>query len=1005
MSQKTGISAPQFLPQGIEPIKSTHHSLDRLTNEMKVLIVQDRLDKIRGKFPHIFDILIFKELDRIGANLESDFINQRSPEHLTRLAYSIYFIRKNLLKNIAIFPLQDWYDVRFLPFTLQFTFGSKSVLGILAHAYLKDKYEAFDEDRLLSIIRKSISEAQLVTGSIYAVQGPKNNLKTLYFEISKKSGLLFSKEEIKQLKGLLKQEMQFCVEKLIPRVFMTRNEEELLRSILTLSREIQQKSDLPQVMILFDQQGAQEVMFTVILVRVHFEGQPTVLESLAKVQNDYSYLPERYQFVRYLRKKHPVEANVFRVVIKKDSSLLRGDLSLNFYLARQKVSQALSKAVGEFRDFNGGIILKQREGLTSLIEAFPKISFQNPDLLENFFYSLSPIEAQATLPIASLKIFFELFLQALNTTLTKLSDFFLKFETHNDQFFVLVRSSDSHLKEILDNFFSSFKLTQGDIITSVQHVQNTFFLGYLILTAQEEIIHQLTKALVQALQDWKRKVESQQILKLGLEPTAISLDPRIGGDQISSIILKMLFEGLMRENKEGKIDYGLAKSVDVSSDLKTYLFRLRSTRWSDGSLVSAFDFEYAWKKTLSPDFKTPFAYLFYPIKNAKLAKAREVSSDAIGIKALDELTLKVELESPTPYFLDLTAHTIYSPIHRLIDQLHPNWSFEEEGGYVCNGAFQLTKNNRNEGYELIKNQLYWDAANITLDQAVFVKANRYQSYEMFQSNNNHWIGEPLGTWDSNFIPQGEDETVDFTSSTVYWYVFNTQQFPFNNKKIRQALAIAFDRSKLESILQLAPAVTPIPPQHRQVQHSLLSFYNVERAQALFREGLKETGLSSEDFPIIPLIHLTGPIRNRVAEFIKHQWQIALGVKCKIEPVEWNILFSKMTEGNFQIGMMGWQPWINDPMYTFHAFKNGKELINFSKWEDEKYQRILDLAGKEASLKLKEAHYLQAEELLLEEMPVIPIFFIAPHALKKKNLCIPHVSPLMNFKWAHFLPSF
>lgn len=963
---------------------------------MKVSIVRDILDKFRRKFSQIVDISIFKELDRIAANLEPDFIRQRSPKHLARLAYSIYFIRKNLLKNIALFPLQDCYDARFLPFTLQFTFGSKSVLGILVHAYLKDKYETFDEEHILSIIRKFVSEAQLVTGSIYAFQSSKNNVKTLYFEISKRSGLLFSKEEIKRLKGILKQEMLFCVEKLVPRVFMTRNEEELLRNILALSREVEQKSDLPQVMILFDQQASQEIIFTVILVRVHREGQPTVLESLAKEQNGCSYLPERYQFVKYLRKRHPVEANVFRVVMKKDSSLLRGDLSLNFYLARQKVSQALSKAVGEFRDFNGGIILKQREGLTSFMETFPNISFQNPDLLENFFYSLSPIEAQATLPTASLKVFFELFLQALNFNITKLSDFFLKFETHDDQFFVLVRSSDSCLKGILDKIFSSFKLIQVDIVTSVQHVQSTFFLGYLLLTAKEQTINQLTQALTQALQDWKRKVEGQQILKLGLEPIPISLDPRIGGDQISSIILKMLFEGLMRENKEGKIDYGLAKRVDVSSDLKTYLFRLRSTKWSDGSLVSAFDFEYAWKKTLSPDFKTPFAYLFYPIKNAKPAKEGILSSDAIGIKALDELTLKVELESPTPYFLDLTAHTIYSPIHRLIDQLHPNWPFEEERGYVCNGAFQLIKNNRNEGYELIKNQLYWDADNIKLDQAVFVKANRYQCYEMFQNDNNHWVGAPLETWDPNFIPHEGDENVEFThGSVVYWYIFNTRRFPFNNKKIRQAMSMAIDKCRFEAILQLAPAVTPIPPQHKQIQHR--SFYSVERAQALFREGLKELNISLEDFPVIPLIHLTDPIRNRVAKFIKQQWNIVLGVKCKIKPVKWNILFSKMTKGNFQIGMMGWQPCINDPLYTLHAFK---ESINFSKWEDQKYQEILDLAAKESCTKLREAYYLQAEELLLEEMPVIPLYFIAPHSLKKKNLCISHPTVRMNFKWAH-----
>lgn len=218
------------------------------------------------------------------------------------------------------------------------------------------------------------------------------------------------------------------------------------------------------------------------------------------------------------------------------------------------------------------------------------------------------------------------------------------------------------------------------------------------------------------------------------------------------------------------------------------------------------------------------------------------------------------------------------------------------------------------------------------------------------------------------------------------------------------MSMAIDKCRFEALLQLPPAVTPIPPQHKQIQHSLLSFYNVERAQALFREGLKEINISLEDFPVIPLIHLTEPTRNRVAEFIKQQWNTVLGVKCKIKPVKWNILFSKMTKGNFQIGMMGWQPCINDPLYTLHAFKNANESINFSKWEDQRYQEILDLAAKEPCTKLREAYYLQAEELLLEEMPVIPLYFIAPHSLKKKNFCISHPTVRMNFKWAHLLPS-
>ncbi|MFI5343962.1 MAG: peptide ABC transporter substrate-binding protein, partial [Chlamydiales bacterium] len=795
---------------------------------------------------------------------------------------------------------------------------------------------------------------------------------------------------------------QFCIEQLVPRIFMTRNEEEVLRSILTLSREIHHVDDLPQVMILFDQQTSQEAVFTVILVRVYQEGQPTTHECLATISRDYTYVPERSQIVRYLRKNHPVEANVFKIIIAKDISLLRGDLSLNFYLARQKIGQALTESIGEFRDFNGGIILKQREGLTSFMEAFPDISFQNPDLVENFFYSISPIEAQATLSVASLKVLFELFLEAFDFNINKSSDCFLKFESIDEQLFIMIRTPDRNVQESIQRILTSFKLTQIGVITSYVHIQNSHFLGYLILATNTQIREELSETIDQALREWKRKVESQQILRLGFEHMIVSLDPRIGGDQVSSIVLKMLFEGLMREDKEGKIDYGIAKKVDISFDLKTYFFKLRATRWSDGSLVTAFDFEYAWKKILSPSFKTPFAYLFYPIKNAKLAKEGVVLGDDVGIKALDELTLKVELEFPAPYFLELTAHTIYSPVNRLTDQLHPNWPFEEREAFVCNGAFQLTMNKRNEEFELIKNPLYWDAENIKLDQAIFVRAQRHQSYEMFQNDHNHWIGAPLCAWDPNFLPQENDEMVNFQSNLVYWYVFNAQKFPFNNKKLRQAFALAIDRTKLQTLLNVIPAVTPLPPLHTQLEGNSLD--NLKKAKTLFQEALVEMDICLLKFPIIPLIHLEGPIRNKVAAFVKQQWESVFGINCQIDSLEWAALFPKMTEGDFLVGGMSWQPWVNDPMYTLNAFKYAKDPINFAKWEDTHYQQVLDLAEREINLKIRESYYLQAEEILLEEMPVIPVFIMVSRALKKKNLMISHTSSLMNFKWAQLLPS-
>lgn len=971
-------------------------AIEQLSSPAKLSIARQRLEKLHHRFPHLIDVSVFKELDRIAVNLEDDFTQQRSSNHLSQLAYSIALVRKKLSQEIVLLAEKGIHDIRLIPTSLSFTFGSKPVLGILAHAHLENQYEAFNEEHILLKIKKSISEAQLVKGSTYRFHPSQSTIKTLYFEIDKKSGLPFSSEEINWLKRLLKQEIRFCIEQLVPRIFMTRNEEEILKNILTLSREIHRSSDSPEVMILLDQQTAQEAIFTIIVVRIS-KNQPTISDQFAQIQGNFTYFPERSQIVRYLKKKYPIEANVFRIHLPKEASLLRTDLSVNFYLARQRISSLLTQAIGDFRDFNGGIILKQRESLATFIESFPDLSLQNPDLLENFFYSLVPIESQATLSLSSLTTLFNLFLEATHFDLTRFSDYFLKCIQISNHLFVMIRLPNGEFKAPLEQISSILQVSQSQIISSTLNLQNSHFLGYIIPSPQAD----LPQAILHVLRAWQQKVESRKILRLGFEYPIVSLDSRVGGDQMSSLILRMLSEGLMRENREGKIEYGIAKSVEISSDLKTYLFKLRPTRWSDGSMVTAFDFEYAWKKILSPSFKTPFAYLFYPIKNAELAKSGQMPSTSVGVQALDGLSLKVELKSPTPYFLELTALTIYSPVPRLTDQLHPNWPLEEGTRYICNGAFQLIKNRPNEGYELIKNPLYWDPENIHLDGISILKVNRHQALEMFEKNKQQWVGAPLMPVDSLFIPNEDEETVDLLSKSVRWTILNCEKPPFNHQKMRQAFSLSIDKKQLGLLFNAQTAISPLPARHSLIKPMPLACFDPKKAKALFLEALEELGLSKANFPPLTLVYLPGNIRTKLAEMLQHFWETTFSIQCVIEPLKWDVLFKKITEGDYQTGLIAWEPWVDDPMYTLNAFRNAKEPINFSKWENANYQEILHLAEREIETEKRQNYYLQAEQILLEELPVVPIFSNSFQALKKKSLKIKCSSNLINFKWAYF----
>ena len=179
--------------------------------------------------------------------------------------------------------------------------------------------------------------------------------------------------------------------------------------------------------------------------------------------------------------------------------------------------------------------------------------------------------------------------------------------------------------------------------------EGSYYLGFLCSDPVKEK-HEAFKAIVnKTIKKWKKDQDNLQILKVPYS-NFVSLDPRIGGDQDSSVFVKLLFNGLTRISRDGKPKYSVAKSVTVSSDKKTYIFKLQESYWSNGAPVVAFDFEYAWKKVLSPGFVTPFAYVFYPIKNGKKAKEGKVEIEEVGIEAIDERTLKVELENPCTLF-------------------------------------------------------------------------------------------------------------------------------------------------------------------------------------------------------------------------------------------------------------------------------------------------------------------------------------------------------------------
>jgi oligopeptide transport system substrate-binding protein len=509
------------------------------------------------------------------------------------------------------------------------------------------------------------------------------------------------------------------------------------------------------------------------------------------------------------------------------------------------------------------------------------------------------------------------------------------------------------------------------------------------LLAADESVKSFMQVLHQALETLHQKTKQQHILRIALDqgPLFISLDPRIGGDVTSGHVLRLVFEGLTRFNQNGEIENAIAETIEISPNMQQYIFNLRPSLWNDGSQVTAFDFEYAWKKILSPDFKTSFAYLFYPIKNAKEAKDNKASPDQIGIHVIDDHKLLVELVRPNPYFLQFMAHHLYSPVHRLLDQQNPEWIYQCEKNYPCNGPFQLKINQPNLGYQLTKNPFYRETNKITLDQIILTEMNPTQAIQAFQQKEIDWVGNPFGSWHPIYNNQKEGTVISFFNNWICWCIFNTTYTPFHHSKLRQAFSYVINRTKMiaETFQPLEPAYSLLLPH----QNSLARFpdHDVGRAQQLFNEALQELNLSKEYFSLIKFTFFKFGIQPHIALCLKQQFKECLDIDFNLEPLPFKEVFNKMIQGNYQIGLMNWASAVDDPLYCLNVFKTAKEDINLAKWENSNFQRFVNLSEQEINLFKRSSYLLNAEKILIKEMPAIPLYYPSHQALVSKNLNI------------------
>lgn len=495
-----------------------------------------------------------------------------------------------------------------------------------------------------------------------------------------------------------------------------------------------------------------------------------------------------------------------------------------------------------------------------------------------------------------------------------------------------------------------------------------------------------------------------RIAKVNLRIDPCTLDPSIARSVNDLTLAKMFFEGLTRVGANEEPELALAESVEVSSDLMTYTFRLRSSQWSNGDPVKASDFIYAWKRNLSP-LSASYALQLYCIKNAKAIKEGIIDSEELGVSAIGEDTLIVELETPVPYFLKIVALPVYFPICEKVDRQHRKWTQEMEQ-FVCNGPFYPIRWAHSDSLSVRKNPMYWDAKQVKLDGLELIMVNEETELGLFEKGMLHWVGSPLSNLPVDALEMLKKKDL-LQVKPVLGTAFirtNLQRKPFCHLLVRRAFALAIQRQEIVNhVLQggQAPATGLVPTTFALQKQPYFSDAAIIEAQRSFEQALKELAVTKETFPKITLTYASSERNHQLAQTLQAQWLSGLGISVALERLELKVYFDRLVRGDFDLILGSWFADLDDPTDFLVLFSDKSHARNNTGWEDRDYTELLHSSFQCAEKQKRKQLLSLCEKMLMDAMPIIPLFhytMLYAQDFHLKGVILSYLGSL-DFKWA------
>lgn len=516
-------------------------------------------------------------------------------------------------------------------------------------------------------------------------------------------------------------------------------------------------------------------------------------------------------------------------------------------------------------------------------------------------------------------------------------------------------------------------------------------------------------------------VEQKIVYNLGADPKTI--DPQLNSAVDGSTIIHNAFEGLMREDENSKIVPGTAEKYEVSDDGTVYTFHIRKdAKWSDGKPVVAGDFEYAWKRALNPKVAAEYAYQLFYIKNGAAYYNQEkvggkvATAEDVGVKVIDDNTLEVTLEAPVPYFLSLAAFPTYFPVRKdIIEGNEEKWTLKPDT-YISNGPFKMSEWKEKESITFVKNENYWDAKNVKLETLEVKLIDDQITYlNAFKSGEIDVIESPPQAEIPTLLDEGTAKIYPYLGT--YFYVINVSDKAkdvdpkaaeaLSNPKFRKALSLAIDRQLIvDKVAQggQAPATSYVPAgildsigEEFQKDYSSKGA-NIEEAKKLLEEAGYPNG---EGAPTITFTFNTDQGHQNIAQAVQDMWKTNLGINVELKNEEWAVF--QDTRNNFQYSMArhGWIADYNDPMTFLDMWTTGNGQNNAG-YSNKEYDKLIAQAKVELDDAKRTELLHKAEDILMDESPIIPLYYYTNVLCIDKNVKGTYKSPLgqMEFRDAY-----